>query len=83
MINIEVEKKGSESAPNLLRRFSKRMRGSGVLQRVKRIRYHSRPKSKFVQKKSALKMLKRKNERDKLIKLGKISEMPLQKRFRK
>jgi ribosomal protein S21 len=83
MINVEVEKNMNESTANLLRRFTKRVRGSGILQRVRSIRYHKRPKSKFVQKKGALKMLERKSKYEELIKLGKITEQPKQTRFRR
>ena len=44
-VNVEVQKTGSESSLSLLRRFSKRVQGSGVLNRVRRLRYKTRNQS--------------------------------------
>ena len=74
MINIQVEKNSNENNTNLLRRFTKRVQGSGVLAKVRSLRYAQRSPSPYTKKKMALKYLKRKMEIDQLIKLGKISE---------
>ena len=77
--NAEVTKNDGESTINLIRRFSKRVQGAGVIPRVRGGRYHSRDKSKTVQRKSALKRLSRREEINELIKLGKMPEKPVRK----
>ena len=74
MLNVEVVKTGNENNINLIRRFTKRVQGSGVLPRVRSIRYSSRKASEYVKKKKTLKVLKRREEVAELIKMGKMSE---------
>jgi hypothetical protein len=74
MINAEVVKAGTENNVNLIRRFTKRVQSSGVLPRVRSIRYSTRKASKYVKKKKTLKVLKKRTEIAELIKLGKMSE---------
>ena len=54
MINTEVIKAGNENSLNLIRRFTKRVQGSGVLPRVRSIRYATRKPSSYVKKKKTL-----------------------------
>lgn len=72
--NIQVNKNDKENTAGLLRRFSKRVRGSGILSKVKSLRYYERQKSEYVRKKKTLKRLVKKAKRDEMIKLGKIIE---------
>jgi ribosomal protein S21 len=74
MINAEVEKNANENNVNLIKRFTRRVQGAGILPRVRSIRYSSRVRSKYVRKKMALKALNRRNEVAELIKLGKLVE---------
>ena len=74
MINAEVVKTGNENSVNLIRRFTKRVQGAGILPRVRSIRYSLRKASKYVKKKKTLKVLKRREEIAELIKMGKMSE---------
>lgn len=74
MINVEVEKTNNESNANLIRRFTKRVQGSGVLPRVRGLRYAERAASPYVKKKRTLKKLRARAERDTQIKLGKLVE---------
>ncbi len=74
MVNAEVVRTGNENNVNLIRRFTKRVQGSGVLPRVRSIRYSSRKQSEYVKKKKTLKVLKRRAEVDELIKMGKMVE---------
>jgi ribosomal protein S21 len=74
--NAEVQKTDSESAVNLIRRFSKRVQGTGLIQRMRSRRYHSRPSSPSVKRKQTLKVIKRREEVKELIKLGKMIERP-------
>jgi hypothetical protein len=74
MINAEVVKTGNENNVNLIRRFTKKVQGSGVLPRIRSIRYATRKQSEYVKKKKTLKVLKRREEVAELIKLGKMQE---------
>lgn len=74
MINVEVQRNSSESAPNVLKRFTKRVQGAGILVRVRSLRYSKRAESRYVRKKKTLKGLKRRTERDRMVKLGKVVE---------
>lgn len=74
MINAEVVKNGNENNVNLIRRFTKKVQGSGVLPRVRSLRYATRKMSPYVRQKKALKVLKRREEIADLIKLGKMTE---------
>jgi ribosomal protein S21 len=71
MINIEVKRNGSENALTLLRRFTKRVQGSGVLPRVRSKRYSDRTISENVKRKKTLKKLARRAEIQDLLRLGK------------
>ncbi len=73
-VNAEVLKTGNENNINLIRRFTKKVQGSGVLPRVRSIRYSSRKLSPYVRQKKTLKVLKRREEVTELIKMGKMSE---------
>lgn len=75
-VNVEVQKMQSESNLSALRRFSKRVQGSGVLNKVRSIRYHSRSQSLFKRKQSKLTYLQRKAEMERLAKLGKLPDQP-------
>jgi ribosomal protein S21 len=72
--NVEVQKGGNENNVNLIRRFTKKVQGSGVLPRVRSIRYSGRKLSEYVKKKKTLKLLKRRENYAELLKLGKILE---------
>lgn len=72
MINVAIEKNASESGTATLRRFTKRMQESGVLNRIRKIKYNARTLSAYKKKKGTLEKIRRQNERNTLIKLGKI-----------
>lgn len=72
--NVEVVKTGTESTTNLIRRFSKRVQGSGIVSRVRGIRYRARPRSKTARKKQALRKIARREIVTELIKQGKLLE---------
>ncbi|MDQ5901481.1 MAG: hypothetical protein QG580_196 [Patescibacteria group bacterium] len=69
---IEVTKKQGENSANLMRRFSRKVKDSGLVKKVRSLRYAERKLSKFVLKKNALKRIEKQTEREKLQKLGKI-----------
>lgn len=72
MINVEVVRNANETTASLVRRFTKRVQGSGVLPRIRGRRFAKRTLSKLAQKKAALKRLDRQEERAVLEKLGKL-----------
>ena len=74
--NVEVGKNNQESTANLIRRFTKRVQGSGVLMRLRKNRYYSRQKSEGVHRAKKLIKLENKVKYEKLLKLGKIQERP-------
>ncbi len=73
-VNVQVEKNQNESSANVIRRFTKRMQGSGVIPRMRGERYHEREKSSNVKKAARLKKLAKKVTYEKLLKLGKVQE---------
>ncbi len=73
-VNVAVKKNNQESTANLIRRFTKRVQGAGILNRVRKDRYHSRTKSEQVNRGRKLIKLEKKAKYEKLLKLGKIQE---------
>lgn len=69
---IEVKKYPSESPQSLARRFSKRVQQSGILLRARSCRFRSRPLSRQIKKRAALRREELKKKYEKLKKLGKI-----------
>ncbi len=76
MINVEVERNPNENNANIIRKFTKRVQEAGILNRVRSLRYHERPASKYVRKKKTLKSIGRRKEMDLQIKLGKARAYP-------
>jgi ribosomal protein S21 len=74
--NVAVDKTGTENNVALIRRFTRRVQESGIVKRVRSIRYEERARSHYVKKKKALEVISRRAEREKLLKLGKISALP-------
>lgn len=72
--NVEVTKNANENAVSLIRRFSRRVKGSGILPRMRSIITHERPVSKFRRKQRTLNGMIKKIEIMRLKKLGKITE---------
>lgn len=71
-INVQIEKTENESNASVIRRFTKRVQGAGILTRVRRIRYAKRALSEYTKKKFVLRSIIRRKELEKLIKLGKV-----------
>jgi ribosomal protein S21 len=74
MINAEVTKSGTESVLSTLRKFSRKVQGTGLIKNARARRYHSRGMSKAVKKKRALKLIKRRSDFRQLVKEGKAEE---------
>jgi len=71
-VNVEVVKNANENPASLIRRFTKRVQGSGIVRRVRSLRYHSRDVSSYTRKKKTLKKIGRVEEIEKLKKLGRM-----------
>ena len=69
---IEIKKNPNENNASVLRRFSRKVQESNIIQKVKGSRYSERKESKLKMKKSALTRMVRRKENEKLRKLGKI-----------
>lgn len=69
---VEVRKGKNESSAALIRRFSRRVQGSGLVRGTRNRRYFIRIKSKNVDRRRALVSLARKANYNELVKLGKI-----------
>lgn len=74
MINVEIKRNGTENGMGILRRFTKKVQGSGILPRVRSLRYNQRDLSHYKTKMKTLKAIRRKAEIQELIKLGKMQE---------
>jgi ribosomal protein S21 len=72
--NVQVEKNQNESSANVIRRFTKRVQGAGIVPKVRGGRYFNRIKSKNVQRTAKLLKLEKGEKYEKLVKMGKIQE---------
>ena len=70
MINVTVVKTGTENSMNLVRRFSKRVLGAGIIRRVKGNRYRLREMSKGKRRVSALRRVEKRAKTAELERLG-------------
>ncbi len=71
--NVEIKKGGKDNNANLIKKFTRKVQESGIIPRVKGLRYSERNLSDYVKKVKRLKSIKNKEVRDEQIKLGKIS----------
>ena len=70
-MTLEVRKKDKETSQNLVHRFTKTVRQSGVLLQVRKGQFHKRAKSALAKKRSALKRVENRIEKIKADKLAK------------
>ncbi|MBI5645013.1 30S ribosomal protein S21 [Candidatus Kaiserbacteria bacterium] len=80
-INAEVTKSGNESSLSVIRKFSRRVQGTGLVKGARKRRYYERNASKTVQKKRALKLIKRRADYRQLVKEGKVVEAPVRRGY--
>ncbi len=73
-INIEIEKNSNENNASMLRRFTKKVQGSGILPRVRSIRYSKRKLSPYKVKVQKLSSVAKKKEIEELIRMGKMAD---------
>jgi ribosomal protein S21 len=70
----EVKRKRGETFEGLMRRFSRRIQQSGRLIQAKKIRFHTRAKSRNLQRASALRRAEMKTKVEYLKKIGKMKD---------
>lgn len=71
-INVEIIKNGNDNNLSLIRKFTKKVQGSGILMRLRSHRYSQRKQSEYVKKKKTLKKLAERARIHELIKMGKM-----------
>ena len=69
-MTFEILKQERETNQSLIRRFTKRLRESGILVGVKKSVFHQREKSKQVQRRVTLRKLQKRKEYERAYKLG-------------
>jgi ribosomal protein S21 len=74
MINVEVKKNQSENVPGVMRRFTRKIQSSGILPRVRSLRYYTRTKSKNMQRRATLNTVAKRERFQDLFKLGLIKK---------
>lgn len=72
--NVQVQKNNNESSANVIRRFTKRVQNAGIVPKVRSGRYHTRIKSRNVQRFAKLKKIIKRETYEKMLKLGKVQE---------
>ena len=80
MLNVEVKAKPGESTANLLRRFSRKVNGSGLIKRKRSLKTRQRELSKNVRKFQKITALDKSAQVEKLIKLGKLPDRRIKHR---
>ena len=71
---IQVRKRDREAPESLIRRFSRRVQQSGVLQRVRKMRFRLEEKSRTKRRDEAIYKVRLRKEINRLKKLGKFDE---------
>ncbi len=74
-VTVQVKKNANESNMNLIRRFSRKVQETGMIQKVKGKRYNERPLSKLKVKEGKLKHIAKKKIQEKLFKMGKSTKI--------
>lgn len=74
--NVEIIRNPGENPLSVIRRFSRRVQGSGIIPRVRSLRFSSRVQSHYKVKQRTLKAIARRAEMAELIKLGKAPQKP-------
>ncbi len=69
-INVDVKRTKSDNSMGLLRKFSRKVKTSGVVREKRSRRYFERPASDFRKKEEALNKIQKRKEYERLDKLG-------------
>lgn len=76
MINVEITRNPGENPLSVIRRFSRKVQSSGVIPRVRSLRFSGRTQSHYKVKQRTLKTIARRAEMAELVKLGKAPAKP-------
>lgn len=79
MINVEISRNPGENAISVIRRFSRKVQGAGIIPRVRSLRSSTRKQSHYKVKQRTLKQIARRAAMAELIKLGKAPVKPVRK----
>lgn len=71
---VEVRRRQNESTAAMVRRFTRRVQQSGILIHARKLKFYRSPLTKRNIHERALRRIKVTKERDRLIKLGKLTE---------
>ncbi len=82
-VRVEVRRGKNESSASLIRRFSRRGQGLGLVRALRKLRYYTRTKSKNVEHMRAMVAGARRAEYNEQVKLGKIDPAARRTRGRK
>lgn len=74
--NVEIVRNGSENTMSVIRKFTRKVQGTGIVREIRNRRYWARASSDAVKKKGALKRIARREEFAQLLKEGKVQERP-------
>lgn len=69
---FEIKKQDRETSQALVRRFTKRLRDSGILVTAKKSAFRRKGKSKQIQRRTALRKLEKRMEYERAKKMGKV-----------
>lgn len=72
--NVDIKKTKKDNAMGMLRKFTRKMRNSGVLRKKRSLRYFERSKSDFQKKEDKLTRIDKQNEYERLEKLGLVQD---------
>lgn len=71
---VETKRRKGESFDSLLRRFTRRVQVSGKLIETRKFRFHARTPSKATKQEGALRRIETRDQREYLMKIGKLVE---------
>ncbi|MEK7610069.1 MAG: hypothetical protein AAB470_03060 [Patescibacteria group bacterium] len=76
MVNAEVTRNSNENAMSVIRRFTRKVQGSGIIQRKRGLRFATRVQSPYKVRQRALKLINRRADFAELVKQGKAPVKP-------
>lgn len=71
---VKVKRRTKESSYSLLRRFTDKLKDSGLLREIRKSQFYKRPKNKRRRREEAMVKAKYRKERKRLMKLGLLEE---------
>lgn len=77
MTHVNVTANPTENGTNLIRRFTKQVRGTGIVMTVKGRRYYTRENSTYKARNKALRRLENIKKYEHMAKMGKLPERPI------